>query len=209
MASFSRHSALQVAVLITFALAWPGAPRHRRASPRPTWSSCVRARARRPSSCYPVWRRRWAFESLQSQLVNGHARVRFNFSGRTREQPAAGPVNEADPSAGMAANQLRATLDAIARSKDPFVVAGLVVRRHGHPGVRPASPRRDRRTCLRGFVSEKHVHPGRLRRHDESRRAVRPIDMKRTREDLSQLDFGDLPTIVLTRGELEGFDDAS
>ena len=145
------------------------------------------------------------FESLQ-RLIETDTRVcSYSRAGIGNSPPW--PANEADPSAGMAADQLRATLDEN-DVQGPFVVLGW-----SYGGLVAQAFAQRHRDVTAGLVFEDSSVRSMFTQADFGSQKVeeggRPIDMERTVKDLSSLDFGDLPAVVLTRGELDGFDVAT
>ena len=206
MASFLRHSALQVAVLITFALAVAGCSAPPASVAPPNLELVCSGEGSPTVILVPGMATPAAvFESLQSPLETDTRVCSYSRAGLGESPPW--PRDEADPSAGMAADQLRATLDA-SEEHGPFVVVGW-----SYGGMVTQAFAQRHRDVTAGLVFEDSSVRSMFTQADFGVMRVeeggRPIDMKRTREDLSELDFGDLPTIVLTRGELEGFDDAT
>ena len=185
MVSFLRHSALQVAVLITFALAMAGCSSPPASVAPPNLELVCSGEGSPTVILSPgVATPAEAFESLQAQIETDTRVCSYSRAGIGKSPRW--PENEADPSAGMAADQLRATLETIATCKAHSSCWAGRTAGYGRPGIRAASPRRDGWTRLSGFVGENHLHPGGLRLRQARGGAVRPIDMGRTREDLSR-----------------------
>ena len=136
------------AVLVLAAIARAAARASARAWPRRTSSSPARARGRRPWSSG----RGWAGRPPTSPRCRGarrhHAGVQL-FAERGWARARRGRPSCADPSAGMAADQLRATLEDERRSR-ALRRAGVVVRRARRAGLRGAAPRRARGSGARG-----------------------------------------------------------
>jgi pimeloyl-ACP methyl ester carboxylesterase len=145
-----------------------------------------------------------AFESLQSSIATDTRVCSYSRAGIGDSPPW--PPDEDDPSAGMAADHLRATLDE-KEVRGPFVVLGWS---YGGMVAQAFAQRHREMTSGLVFVdsSVRSMFTQALFGTMRVEEGGRAIDMERTRDDLADLDFGDLPTVVLTRGELDGFNEA-
>lgn len=116
------------------------------------------------------------------------------------------PEDLADPSAGMMADQLRATLDA-EEVPGPYVVLGW-----SYGGLVAQAFAQRHRDATAGVILEDSsvIAMRELEQFDSSEFAEggRTIDLETTAEELSGLDFGDLPLVVLTRGQPDGATEA-
>lgn len=139
------------------------------------------------------------FEALQAQLAEVTQVCRYSRAGLGQSPPWGADLD--DPSAGTAADQLRATLDEH-EVPEPYVLlgwsyGGLVAQafaaRHGE--------------AVAGLVLEDAATPALFDAPEWDRfswqEGGRMIDTEATTEEVSELDLGDLPLIVLTQGDME------
>lgn len=206
MAVSSRQRTLRVLVLTVISLAMVGCSSHP-ASVAPPDLELVCSGAGSPTVLLIPGLATPAetFESLQPLIAADTRVCSYSRAGVGDSPPW--PVDQPAPSAGMAADQLRATLDKN-DVRGPFVVlgwsyGGLVAQvfAQRHRDVTAGLVFED--SSVRSMFTQADFAPTKV---EEGGRAV---DMERSRAEVSQLDFGDLPTIVLTRGELDGFDEAT
>jgi pimeloyl-ACP methyl ester carboxylesterase len=146
-----------------------------------------------------------AFESLQ-QVIATDTRVCSYSRAGVGESPA-WPEDESDPSAGAAADQLRATLDHRG-IRGPYVVLGW-----SYGGLVAQAFVSRYRSETAGLILVDSSVGSMFDRPDFDTESFeeggRRIDQVKTRSEVSDLDFGDLPTVILTRGQLDGFDEAA
>ncbi len=138
------------------------------------------------------------FRSMQRELTETTRVCSYSRAGLGLSPPW--PSDLADPSAGMAADQLRATLEANDVA-GPYVMLGW-----SYGGLVAQAFAARHREVLAGLVLEDAAaaelfgSPGwRFTAWEEG---GRDIDTDTTRDEVSDLDVGAIPLIVLTQGEL-------
>ena len=143
------------------------------------------------------------FESLQEQLAEVTQVCRYSRAGLG--QSPAWPADLDDPSAGAAADQLRATLD----ENDvpgPFVVLGW-----SYGGLVAQAFGARHRDALAGLVLEDAATPEVFDSPEWDRfswaEGGRDIDTDSTTDEVSGLDLGSVPLIVLTQGTMANWPD--
>lgn len=146
-----------------------------------------------------------AFTSLQALIETDTRVCSYSRAGTGNSPPW--PEDQPDPSVGMMADQLRATLDENG-VPGPYVVlgwsfGGLVAQALAlrHSDVVAGLVLED--SSDMSMLSEPVFDPA------DFVEAGRSFDFELSAEELDGQDFGDLPIVILTRGEPDGFDEAT
>ncbi|TDN93215.1 alpha/beta fold hydrolase [Microbacterium sp. BK668] len=143
-----------------------------------------------------------AFHALQGALATDTRVCSYSRAGIGGSPPW--PSDAPDPSIGMMAEQLHATL-ADRGVSGPYIVMGWSLGGLVAQGFSARYPDE-----VAGLVFEDSSIPAQFTREDVDRdswvEAGVPLDIETSADDLLGLDLGSRPTIVLTQGE-DGFDD--
>lgn len=143
------------------------------------------------------------FRSLQSQLSTDMRVCRYSRAGLGASEPW--PDDLPDPSAGMAADQLLTTLEQ-SGEQGPYVMLGW-----SYGGLVAQAFAAQHPDQVAGLVLEDAAAPEVFESEEwdefEWAEGGRAIDTEATTDEVSDLDFGKIPLIVLSQGTMQDWPD--